>query len=131
MLIFPRGRTFSSPADALGQKLAEAIINPTPTRDRLASCAYLKSEPGNHLALLQEALVLADQVRPLERRVFDARRRGEIEADDTPGQIDEAEHKGILSAEEANAVREFDARVMDLTGVDDFDPEELRRQAGD
>jgi acyl-CoA dehydrogenase len=125
VLIFPRGRSFSAPSDSLGQKLSEAIINPTPTRQRLASCAYLTLEPTNKLALLQEALELADEVRPLERRVFDARRRGEIESEDTPGQIDEAEHKGILTAEEAEAVRKFDARVMDLTGVDDFDPAEL------
>jgi len=125
MLIFPRGRTFSAPSDALGRQLAEAIINPTATRDRLASCAYLEQEPSNHLALLQEALLLADRVRPLERRVFDARRAGDIEADDTPGQIDEAERKGILTADEAAAVREFDAKQMALTGVDDFDPAEL------
>jgi acyl-CoA dehydrogenase len=127
MLIFPRGRTFSSPADALTLRLSESIINPTPTRKRLASCAYLAPDPGNHLAALQSALELADQIRPLERRVFDARRRGEIDADDTPGQIDEAETKGILTREEADAIREFDATVMDLTGVDDFDPAELSR----
>jgi acyl-CoA dehydrogenase len=127
LLIFPRGRSFFAPADALGLKLAEAIINPTPTRDRLAACAYLRLEPGNQLALLQEALELAIEVKPLERRIFDARRRGEIESDDTPGQIDEAENKGILTPDEARAVREFDARVLDLTGVDDFDPSELER----
>jgi len=127
MLIFPRGRTFSAPSDTLGRELTEAIINPTPTRARLASSAYLTSEPGNHLAMLQEALELAISVRPLERRIFDARRGGEIESEDTPGQIDEAEKKGILTAEEAETVRGFDARVMELTGVDDFDPSELSR----
>ena len=129
LLIFPRGRTFSAPSDELGRQLAEAIINPTPTRDRLASCAYLKREPSNHLARLQEALERAIEVKPLERRVFDARRNGEISSSDTPGMIDEAEAKGILSADEAAAVREFDSIVMDLTGVDDFDPAELGRAA--
>jgi acyl-CoA dehydrogenase len=127
LLIFPRGRTFYAPADALGLALAEAIINPTPTRERLGACAYLAEGSDNQLARLQQALELAIEVRPLERRVFDARRRGEIETEDTPGQIDEAESKGILTADEANSVREFDALVMDLTGVDDFDPAELSR----
>jgi len=128
-LIFPRGRTFSSPADSLGLKIVESIINPTPTRRRLASGAYLTSEPTNQLAALQECLEMADDVRPLERRVFDARRRGEITSDDTPGQIDEAERLGILSADEADAVRKFDARVMEVTAVDDFEPDALRRPA--
>jgi acyl-CoA dehydrogenase len=127
VLIFPRGRTYSSPSDALGLQIVESIINPTPTRQRLAGCAYLTSEPSNHLAMLQEALEMAEDVKPLERRVFDAHRRGEIKSDDTPGQIDEAERIGILTAEEAETVRRFDARVMDLTGVDDFDASELSR----
>ena len=124
-LIFPRGRTFSSPSDSLSLQLAEAVINPTPARQRLASCAYLTPGPGNHLAELQAALELAEQVKPLERRIFDARRRGDIEADDTPGQIDEAEARGVLTADEADAVRAFDGTVMELTAVDDFDPAEL------
>lgn len=123
--IFPRGRSFSSPADSLGLKIVESIINPTPTRKRLAACAYLTPEPTNLLAALQECLEMADDVRPLERRVFDARRRGDIKCDDTPGQIDEAERLGVLSAEEADAVRRFDAKVMEVTAVDDFAPDEL------
>ena len=49
-------------------------------------------------------LVLAEEVKPIERRVFDARRAGEISPDDTPGQIDEAEAKGIVTAEEADTL---------------------------
>ncbi|MGD8339357.1 MAG: acyl-CoA dehydrogenase [Gammaproteobacteria bacterium] len=126
IVIFPRGRSFSSPADSLGLKIVESIINPTPTRTRLAGAAYLTPEPTNHLAALQECLEMADNIRPLERRVFDARRRGEIKSDDTPGQIDEAERLGVLSADEAEAIRRFDAKVMEVTGVDDFSPDELR-----
>jgi len=74
-----------------------------------------------------QAMEIAEQVKPLERRVFDAHRAGEIKADDIPGQIDEAEKKGILTPAEAEAVRAFDRRMLDVTGVDDFDPSELRR----
>ncbi len=125
--IFPRGRTYSAPSDELGQEIVELIITPTPTRERLADCAYKTREPGNPLGMLQEALEIAEHVRPLERRVFDARRAGEIASDDTPGQIDEAERKGIITADEAASIRAFDRRVLELTGVDDFAPEDLRR----
>jgi acyl-CoA dehydrogenase len=127
LAIFPRGRTYSAPSDALGQQIAELVINPTDTRRRLADCAYTTVEPGNPIGLLQEALEMAETVKPLERRVFDAKRAGQIEREDTPGQIDEAERKGIVTPDEARAIRAFDARVMDLTGVDDFAPDELAR----
>jgi acyl-CoA dehydrogenase len=81
----------------------------------------------DQIGLLQQAMVIAEQVKPLERRVFDAHRAGEIKADDIPGQIDEAEKKGILTPAEAEAVRAFDQRMLDVTGVDDFDPSDLRR----
>jgi acyl-CoA dehydrogenase len=125
--IFPRGRTYSAPSDELGQEIVELIINPTPTRERLADGIYKAVEPGNQIGLLQQAMEIAEQVKPLERRVFDARRAGDIKSDDIPGQIDEAEQKGILTPAEAQAVRAFDRRMLDVTGVDDFDPGELRR----
>jgi acyl-CoA dehydrogenase len=126
--VFPRGRTYSAPSDDLGQRLVELVINPTPTRKRLADCAYTTLELGNPLGQLQQAMEMAEQVKPLERRVFDAKRAGDIGNEDTPGQIDEAERKGIITHEEAAAIRAFDARVMELTGVDDFDPRELARE---
>src|SRR5688572_4529632 len=128
--IFPRGRTYSAPSDVLGQEIVELMINPTATRERLAAGIYTAVEPGNQLGLLQQAMEIAEQVKPLERRVFDARRAGEIKADDIPSQIDEAEQKGILTPAEAEAVRAFDRRMLEVTGVDDFDPSELRRQSG-
>jgi acyl-CoA dehydrogenase len=127
LAIFPRGRTYSAPSDVLGQEIAELMINPTESRRRLADCAYTAVEPGNPMGLLQEALEMAESVKPLERRVFDAKRAGQIEREDTPGQIDEAERKGVINSDEARAIRTFDARVMALTGVDDFAPDELAR----
>jgi acyl-CoA dehydrogenase len=126
--IFPRGRTYSSPSDELGQEIVELVINPTATRERLADGIYKAVEPGNQLGLLQQAMEIAEQVKPLERRIFDARRAGDIKADDIPRQIDEAEQKGVLTPTEEEAVRAFDRRMLDVTGVDEFAPDALRRQ---
>lgn len=129
LLIFPRGRMFSSPSDELGQQIAELIINPTASRERLCADIYKTVEPGNPLGLLQEVLELAEEIKPLERKVFNAKRRGEINSDDTPGQIEEAQKKGVITAEEAKQITAFDDKVMELIAVDDFAPEELTRFA--
>ncbi|MGI9257629.1 MAG: acyl-CoA dehydrogenase, partial [Gammaproteobacteria bacterium] len=128
VLVFPRGRTFSSPSDELGQRVVELMINPTQTRERLCADIYKKREPDNPLGLLQEALELAEHIKPLERKVFDAKRSGQISADDTPGQIEEARDKGVITAEEAREIRSFDEKVMAIIAVDDFDPSELSRK---
>ena len=129
LVIFPRGRTFSSPSDELGQQIVELIINPTVARERLCADIYKTAEPSNPLGMLQEALELAEKVKPLERKVFDAKRRGELKSDDTPGQIEEARKKDIISAEEAKQITAFDRKVMTLIAVDDFSCQELTRNS--
>ena len=131
MLIFPRGRTYSAPSDELGQQLVELMINPTTTRERLTDCIYKTLTPNNPLGLLQEALELAEKVKPLERKVFEAHRAGQIESDDTPGQIDEAQRRGIITSDEAAQIRTFDEKAMALIAVDDFEAAELARTAPD
>ncbi len=130
-LIFPRGRTYFSPSDELGQEIVELIINPTEARERLSAGIYKTREPGNPLGLLQEALEMSRDVRGLERKVFDAIREGRITAEETPNQIDQAEALGVLTAEEAAKVREFDNRVLELISVDDFESEALGTRATD
>ena len=125
--LFPRGRTYSAPSDALSQQIAELMISPTEARRRIADVAYVTPEPGNPVGLLQKALELAERVKPVERKIFDARRAGRLKSGDVPGQIDEAERAGIISVDEAALLREFDREVMTLTGVDDFDRTELAR----
>lgn len=125
LFVFPRGRTYSAPSDELGQQVVELIMRPGGSRERLCQGIYATPEPNNPLGLLQEALELAESVKPLERKVFNARRAGELVSQDTPSLIDEAERRGILTADEAARLRSFDAKVMALIAVDDFAPDEL------
>jgi hypothetical protein len=43
--------------------------------------------------------------------------------------LDQALERGLLTADEARQLQEFDTLVLAITGVDDFDPAELRRVA--
>ena len=129
--VFPRGRTYFAPSDELCQRIAELVINPTDARQRLADCAYVTPEPTNPLGLMQQALERAEQVKPIERKLHEARRAGRIKREDVPGQIDEAERLGVIDAAEAEQLRAFDRTVMELTAVDDFDASELGRSRAD
>jgi hypothetical protein len=83
----------------------------------------------NPLHLLQQALELADQAEPLEKRLrVDGVRTGRIAALDLPGQIDAAVGIGLLDQAEAALLRRYDALVMSIINVDDFAPDELRAQ---
>lgn len=124
--IFPRGQTYHAPGDPLSHQMVEQILRPTITRDRVTHGVYRTIEPTNPLGMLQEALLLADTAEVLEKRVrVEGVKTGRIKALDLPGQIQQALAAGILSETEAAALRDYDRRVMEIIGVDDFDSEEL------
>ena len=129
MFIFPRGRTYSAPADELGSKIVELMTTSGEARERLSKYAYTTLEPGNPLGLLQEALELAEANAPLERRLRQAYKEGLINAEYLGLQIEEGTRAGVINNTEAAALREYHGKVTALLDVDDFAPEELSRQA--
>ena len=128
VFIFPRGRTYSAPADELGEKVVDLITTSGEARERLTQFAYKTLEPGNPLGRLQEALLLAEANASLEKRLHQAHKENRIRAEYLGEQIDEALRADVIDATEAAALREYHAKVFDLLSVDDFAPEELGRR---
>jgi acyl-CoA dehydrogenase len=126
LVVFPRGRTYFAPGDRLGRRIVETLMVPSETRERLSHGIYKTVEPGNPIGLLQEALVLAVAAEPLEKRLrVEGVKTGRITALDLPGQIEQGLAAGLLSPAEAQQLRDYDRKVMDLINVDDFDTEDL------
>jgi len=126
LCIFPRGLTYFAPADRMARAVADLVLSDGDTRSRIARGIYATPEPGNPIGLLQQALELVANAEILERRIrTDGVKTGRIDALDPPGQIDQAEKLGLLSADEARFLRDYDARVMALINVDDFAPGEI------
>jgi acyl-CoA dehydrogenase len=126
LVIFPRGRTYYAPSDRLGRQIVEPLMLPTATRERLAQGIYRTLEPGNPLALLQQALELSLAAEPLEKRIrVEGVKAGRITALDLPGQIEQALACGLIGTEEATLLRDYDRKVMEIVRVDDFASDEL------
>jgi acyl-CoA dehydrogenase len=127
IFIFPRGRTYSAPADQLSQKVVELMTTTGEARERLSQQAYTTLEPGNPIGLLQEALELSEQVAPLEKRLRQAFKEGLISSEYLGDQIPEGKRAGVISKAEASDLESYHEKVKDLLAVDDFAPEELIR----
>ena len=126
--IFPRGRTYKTPSDKLGQKIVDLVTTPGESRERLSELAYTTFEPGNPLGLLQEALELSIEVAPLEKRLRQARKEGLIKSEYLGTQVEEAATAGVIDSAEAKQLADYHQKVFDLMSVDDFAPEDLARQ---
>lgn len=127
VFIFPRGRTYSAPSDALGRKVVNLITRTGEARNRLSQQAYTTLEPGNPLGLLQEALQLSEEMAPLEQKLRQAYKEGRIKSGYLGYQIDEAESAGIISKSEAARMHSYHNKVLDILSVDDFAPEDIGR----
>jgi len=124
-IVFPLGRPYVVPGDALGHDVAKRLIEPGPARERLTHGMFIGSadEPVGLLERALEATIVAE---PIERRIEDARRSGAFDARLAPGEgaaewVERAHAAGIVTAEERDllaAQRTLAARVI---RVDDFD----------
>ncbi len=125
--IFPRGRTYFSPSDDLGKKVVDLITKSGDSRERLSAQAFTTLMPNNPLGLLQEALVLSEQMLPLEMRLRQAKKEGLIKSDYLGYQIDEATKAEVINTAEAVQLRDYHEKVSYMLSVDDFAADELSR----
>jgi acyl-CoA dehydrogenase len=126
-LIFPRGRTYYAPSDLLARRVVELVIAPTDSRDRLCDGIFAEVDPNNPLGLLNEAMELVIATRPLAQKLRRGMKEGKVTAPDFATRLEEAVAAEVLSADQAQKLREVDEKVMNLIDVDDFAPDELAR----
>lgn len=127
MLIFPIGERFSKPRDRINHKIAQLLMAPTETRQRLANGAYLSSNHGNVLADVQDALMKTIASDPTEKIIKAAKKEGSITGYTAFEQAQSALEKKIITVEQFDLYIQAEAARMKVIAVDDFSNEELLR----
>jgi acyl-CoA dehydrogenase len=117
-IVQPFGPTRRGPSDATASAVAELLLAPTATRDRLTAGLYLGAD-DTPLMQLETALKLAIEADPIEKKMRTAGisdRRAAVKTE-------------VITADEAKLLEQADAAVAKVVEVDDFAPEDLKRQA--
>lgn len=126
LLIFPRGKTYFAPSDRLGRQVADLVLKPGDSRERLGRFIYKSPDPGNALGALAAVLDKAARAEDIDKKMrADGIKTGRIKSLDLPSQVDMACSLGILTNEEAQFLKSYDEQVMEIVEVDDFDSQEL------
>jgi len=126
VIIFPLGRLEKQPGDRLGHKVAQLLLSPSATRDRLTSGIFISKSAQNPIGLLELALPRVIAAEPLERRILKAQSAGKLDAGNPPNQLDEAVRKSIISGTEAEELRQVREMVAEIIAVDEFESSVLR-----
>jgi len=126
-VVFPLGRPYVVPGDALGHEVARRLIEPSPTRDRLTAGTFIGSadEP---VGLLERALAATIDAEPIERRLADAVRNGvlapAIAAGEGPAELaSRALAANVISAADAGLLARQRELAAAVVRVDDFGPD--------
>lgn len=126
LLVFPLGKHFAKPSDKLAHKISQLLIEPTETRQRLASGAYL----GGSIGEVQDALLKTMAAEPIEKVIKTAQREDLISGYTMLELAQAALAKKLISVEQFDIYMQADAARRKVIAVDDFAPDELARKSG-
>jgi acyl-CoA dehydrogenase len=125
-VVFPFGRREKAPGDRLTHKVAQLLLAPSDTRDRLTQGIYKSATSDHPVCFMERALPQVIQAEPLERKLLKALRHGEAPGITWEDQVRSAVENSALSREEADILIRVRKLVAEIIAVDDFDVEELR-----
>ncbi len=121
-LIFPLGKPFSPPSDAIGHKVATLMLTPGEARDRLTAGIYMPASPDEPLNILEQALQCAVVSEAVEVKLRAAVKTGQInaQADD---KIAEALKQRVITNSELELMGKMKSLRRRVIMVDDFPPD--------
>ncbi|MCL5040863.1 MAG: acyl-CoA dehydrogenase [Gammaproteobacteria bacterium] len=128
-IIFPLGRRLSPPADRIGAEVARRLMTPGAARDRLLDGCFVSKDAEDVTGLLNHTLELIMTTDPLEARIAKAIHKGELNVEPGHDELALAAENGVVTAQEAEKVRQARAARKAVIAVDDFSAESMQPPA--
>jgi len=125
-VVFPFGRREKEPGDRLTHRVAQLLLVPSDTRDRLTNGIFKSDTSNNPVCFMERALPKVINAEPLERKLLKAHKQGEISGITWDELVRDAIDKSVLSKNEADILVNVRELVSEIIAVDDFDSEDLR-----
>jgi acyl-CoA dehydrogenase len=127
-VIFPLGRRYRRPVDALGRRIARLLLEPGAARERLVRGCYYNDDPADAVGRLEHAFRLVVEAEAIEQRIRHAVKNGELTLRPNENRLQAARDAGIIDEEQFATVARAAQAARDAIEVDDFDPAELLRR---
>ena len=120
-IIFPLGRRHRLPSDKLNRRVARAIVEQGPARDRLTSAVFRSEDPNHPIGRMDDAYNKAMAAKPIRSRL---RKEGhkQPERGSYEDWMKQLLKNKIITADEKKLLLAADEAVMDVIQVDDFKP---------
>ncbi|AZD72158.1 acyl-CoA dehydrogenase [Pseudomonas chlororaphis] len=132
VVVFPFGRRHKGPSDELDAEVAAIIgrAKGDPTLEELLAGCYRPQSAEDPVGALQQAFDLLSASHPLQKKLHEALKSGQLKPVAGEHAIDAALETGVLQPVEAQTLREAEAARRKVIDVDDFAKEELTLSEG-
>ncbi len=124
---FPIGKRFKAPLDSLEKEVVAIISQDSGARQRLTDGPYTTIGENNPLAEVNQVFLESLELKPLQQTLRAAIKDGTLPKVGGEALIKAGLKAKVISKKEATALAKFEARLMDIINVDDFDESELVR----
>lgn len=125
LIVMPFGIPIKKPSDYLGHKVAQILLQPNSTRDRIINGAYLPANKNNPVGQLEQALVDVLAAEEIDKRVGSAIKDGTIKSIYPEEQVQQALQLNIINEAEAVLLRKANAARNEVIAVDYFSAKDM------
>jgi acyl-CoA dehydrogenase len=125
LAVFPLGNHWRFASDRRSKEMARLVLEPGAVRDRLTREIYVTHDPNDPTGVLEAAMVKVIATEEADRKIERAVREGKIKRFLGNDWFADAVAKGVVTSEEATALREAEALIAKVIAVDHFDPDEI------
>lgn len=127
LVVFPFGRPYRRQPDTVEAAVADLLLVPSSTRNRLTGGIGLPADPDALLNRLEQAHARVVEDKPLYRKLAEAHSLDLVRGHNLFEWIASAEHHNVLTADEIARLRETERMRLDALAVDDEPPPALRK----
>ncbi len=118
-VVFPLGRPYSPPSDALGHRVASMLLAPSHARDRLTAGIYLPEDENDPIGVMDQALAAVLEAEPLEKKLEQG--LGErLHPATMPDAVARGVSEGIITNDEAEILDRANRLTKVAVDVDEF-----------
>jgi acyl-CoA dehydrogenase len=126
VVVFPLGRRYRPASDALCHQVARHVLQPGEVRDRLTRDIFVSKDVKDPTGILEVTLEKVIAAEAIEKKLEKAIRDGVIRRYHGIDWFADAHLKGVITADEADQLREVERLVARVIAVDHFDPQEVK-----
>ncbi|WP_421547711.1 acyl-CoA dehydrogenase [Pseudomonas sp. QD4] len=132
VVVFPFGRRHTGPSDTLDAEVAAILgrAKGDPALEAVLAGCYRPQSSDDPVGALQHAYDLLGASHPLQKKLHEALKSGQVKPAAGEHAIDAALQAGVLQPGEAQTLRDAEAARRRVIDVDDFAKEELTLSEG-